>query len=90
MHGLASKSTTTWFLAGRDTVAEFYLCHFQTVNLLQITYTTSGTSNNALTWFINTVYIMQASGTSADYRTFADTSSSLIELQAVTTPTRNV
>jgi hypothetical protein len=58
MCGLASKSTTTWFLGGRLSVAEFYLCYFQTVNAVQLTYIASDIYNQALTWFINTAYII--------------------------------
>jgi hypothetical protein len=55
MRALASKSTTTWFLAGRGTIAEFIKFHFETVNTVQLTYTSSGINVHGLTWYINTV-----------------------------------
>jgi hypothetical protein len=61
MRGLASKSTTTWFLAGRYSVAEFIKFHFEVANTAQLTYTASSNNNSGLTWYINTAYIMQAS-----------------------------
>jgi hypothetical protein len=55
--GLASKSTTTWFLGGRHLVAEFIKFHFEVANAVQLTYTASSTSNHGLIWYINTAYI---------------------------------
>jgi hypothetical protein len=59
MSGLASKSTTTWFLAGRDPV-EFIKFHFEAANTVKLTYTVSATTNHGLAWSINTAYIMAA------------------------------
>jgi hypothetical protein len=59
MRGLASKSATTWFLAGLD-VAQFLKFHFESVNTVQLTYTATGTNNAALTWLITTSYFLQA------------------------------
>jgi hypothetical protein len=59
--GLASKSTTNWFLGGRQDAAEFIKFHFEVVDIVQLTYTTSNTDNRGLTWYINTAYIMQSS-----------------------------
>jgi hypothetical protein len=62
MIGLASKSTTTWFLGGRDgTVAEFIKFHFETANAPQLTYTANGNSCRGLAWYISTAYIVSAS-----------------------------
>jgi hypothetical protein len=47
MRGVASKSTTTWFLGGRDTATEFYKFHFEVINAVQLTYATTGTGNFA-------------------------------------------
>jgi hypothetical protein len=58
MKALASKSTTTWFLGGRRDVAEFIKFHFESANTVQLTYTASNIINDALTWYINTAYIM--------------------------------
>jgi hypothetical protein len=58
MLGLASKSTTTWFLAGRASATEFIKFHFEVVDTAQLTYTANTTINFALTWYINTAYIM--------------------------------
>jgi hypothetical protein len=60
MQGLASKSTTTWFLGGCSAV-EFIKFHFEVVDTVQLTYTTSSTVNYGLNWYINTAYIMTAS-----------------------------
>jgi hypothetical protein len=38
MRGLASKSTTTWFLAGRDGATEFIRFHFEAANTVQLTF----------------------------------------------------
>jgi hypothetical protein len=57
MRGLASKSTTTWFLSGLDD-AMFYRHHFEVANTIQLTYTASNIFNYGLTWYINTAYIM--------------------------------
>jgi hypothetical protein len=56
MCGLASKSTTNWFLAGRQDVAEFIRFQFDVINTAQLTYAVN-TWNLGLTWFINTAYI---------------------------------
>jgi hypothetical protein len=61
MRGLASKSTTTWFLGGRRDAPQFIKFHFEVVDTVQLTYTASNTWNLGLTWYINSVYIMQAS-----------------------------
>jgi hypothetical protein len=60
MGGLASKSTTTWFLAGRLSAAEFIRFQFEVVDTVQLTYTAVSSVNEGLTWYINTVYIMSA------------------------------
>jgi hypothetical protein len=57
MRGLASKSTTTWFLGGRS-ASRFIKFHFEVANAVQLTYTTSNVSNRGFTWYINTAYIM--------------------------------
>jgi hypothetical protein len=62
MIGLASKSTTTWFLGGRSSIAQFYKFHFEVANTVQLTYTSSGNDNSGLAWYINTAYIISASG----------------------------
>ena len=56
---LGSKSTTTWFLVGIDGAATFYKFHFETANTIQLTYASTNLYNHALTWFINTFYIIQ-------------------------------
>jgi hypothetical protein len=61
MYALASKSTTTWFLGSRNAAVEFYKFHFEVVDTVQLTYIPIGTVNRALTWYINTAYIMTAS-----------------------------
>jgi hypothetical protein len=61
MIGLASKSTTTWFLGGRDLGASFFKFHFEVANTVQLTYTSSSNNNYGFNWFINTAYIMSAS-----------------------------
>jgi hypothetical protein len=58
IRGVASKSTTTWFLGGRFSVAEFIKFHFEAANTAQLTYTAVTTNNFGLTWYINTAYIM--------------------------------
>jgi hypothetical protein len=65
MTGLASKSTTTWFLATLGNAAYFIKFHFEVVNIAQLTYTTSSNNNAALTWYINTAYIIQASNSAS-------------------------
>jgi hypothetical protein len=56
--GLASKSTTTWFLGGRSNTFNFIKFHFELANTVQLTYTVSNTNNHGLTWYINTAYII--------------------------------
>jgi hypothetical protein len=60
MAGLASKSTTTWFLGGRLTVAEFIRFHFETPDTAQLTYVANSNENRAVNWFINTAFITSA------------------------------
>jgi hypothetical protein len=60
MMGLASKSTTTWFLGGRSTF-NFIKFHFESVGIVQLAYTASNNANFGLSWYINTAYVMQAS-----------------------------
>jgi hypothetical protein len=60
MKGLASKSTTTRFLGGRENASEFIKFHFEVVDTVQLTYTACEWRNNALGWYINTAYIMSA------------------------------
>jgi hypothetical protein len=45
MFGLASKSTTTWFLASCRNIPEFIKFHFEVANTAQLTYTASGADN---------------------------------------------
>jgi hypothetical protein len=57
MYGLASKVTTTWFLAGLN-AAQFIKFHFEAVNTVQLAYTATGNTNSGLTWHINSAYII--------------------------------
>jgi hypothetical protein len=82
MRGLASKSTTTWFLGGRDVVAEFYKFHFEVVGAVQLTYTMIGLYIHGLSWYINTSYIISAASGGNVCRTFLDTSTTVIETSA--------
>jgi hypothetical protein len=79
MQGLASKSTTTWFLGGRHSAAQFIKSHFEIANTAQLTYIADNWYNHGSTWYLNTVYIMQASNGGTSFRTFLDTSITLIE-----------
>jgi hypothetical protein len=79
MGGLASKSTTTWFLAGRDLTAQFIKFHFEIVNTIQLAYISAGLYNSALTWLINTAYITSTPGNTIIFQTFIDTLATEIE-----------
>jgi hypothetical protein len=58
MRGLASKPTTTWFLGGRSSMAQFYKFHFEVADNAQLTYATSDVFNMGFTWYMNSAYIM--------------------------------
>ena len=77
---------TTWFLGGRQ-IAQFIKFHFEVVDTAQLTYTASNTGNNALSWYVNTAYIMQASNDASVCQTFLDTSGTAIESRAIATGT---
>ena len=87
MRGLASKSTTTWFLAGRDGATEFIRFHFEIVNTIQLTFSSVDQYNHAFTWYINTAYIMAAPSGGSVCRTFLDTSATTIESQTTAAST---
>jgi hypothetical protein len=79
MYGLASKSKTTWFLAGGDSGLAAYKMHFETPNTIQITYVSAENGLAGLTWFINTAYHTHGTYWSAEFRMFTDTSTTIIE-----------
>jgi hypothetical protein len=79
MYGLASKSRTTWFLAGVDSASASHKMHFETPNVVQLTYAAAGNGLAGLTWFINTAYHTHGTYWSLELRMFTDTATTIIE-----------